>query len=92
MVCGPFLSSRLCCPADFPLLQVFTEEVRDACEEMRPCVAACDIVVAVVVGKHHERFSGLYKSFGILHGVAEVHVVVGCSVADQEFAAQMFSL
>mgnify|MGYP000647614382 CR=1 FL=1 len=49
-------------------------------------VATGDVMVAVVIGEHHERFAGLHQCFGILHGVAEVDVVVGRAVANQELA------
>ena len=52
-------------------------------------VAAGDVMVAVVIGKHHERLAGLHQCFGILHGVAEVDVVVGRTVANQELAMQV---
>ena len=52
-------------------------------------VATGDVMVAVVIGEHHERFAGLHQCFGILHGVAEVDVVVGRTVANQELAMQI---
>ena len=52
-------------------------------------VATGDVMVAVVIGEHHERFAGLHQCFGILHGVAEVDVVVGRTVANQELAMQV---
>lgn len=54
-------------------------------------VATGDVMVAVVIGEHHERFAGLHQCFGILHGVAEVDVVVGRTVANQELAAGVIS-
>ena len=55
-------------------------------------VATGDVMVAVVIGEHHERFAGLHQCFGILHGVAEVDVVVGRTVANQELAMQLVGL
>ena len=52
-------------------------------------VATGDVMVAVVIGEHHERFAGLHQCFGILHGVAEVDVVVGRTVANQELACNL---
>ena len=52
-------------------------------------VATGDVLVAVVIGEHHERFAGLHLCVGILHGVAEVDVVVGRTVANQELAMQV---
>ena len=56
-------------------------------------VATGDVMVAVVIGEHHERFAGLHQCFGILHGVAEVDVVVGRTVANQvSFEDKIISL
>ena len=52
-------------------------------------VATGDVMVAVVIGEHHERLACLHQCFGILHGVAEVDVVVGRAVANQELAMQL---
>ena len=71
------------------LLHVFDEEIRDARVKMVTGVATGDVMVAVVIGEHHERLAGLHQCFGILHGVAEVDVVVGRAVANQELAMQV---
>ena len=71
------------------LFHVFDEEIRDARVKMVTGVATGDVMVAVVIGEHHERFAGLHQCFGILHGVAEVDVVVGRAVANQELAMQV---
>ena len=74
------------------LFHVFDEEIRDARVKMVTGVAAGDVMVAVVIGEHHERLAGLHQCFGILHGVAEVDVVVGRAVANQELAMQLVGL
>ena len=65
------------------------EESFDAGEEMEPCFAAVDAVVAVGVDLLFELDACLYHLLGELGGVLEVDVVVGKAVADEQVAVQL---
>ena len=52
-------------------------------------VAAIDGVVAVGVGELAEVLVGMDEGFGVLCHVAEVHVVVGKAVDDEQASAKV---
>ena len=69
------------------LLHFSVEEVDGLTEQMVAGVSAVDAVVAVGVDVHLEVLVGLHQSLGIFSRVAEMHVVVGQSVTDEQLAA-----
>ena len=58
-------------------------------EEVVAGVAAIDGVVAVGVGELAEVLVGMDEGFGVLCHVAEVHVVVGKAVDDEQASAKV---
>ena len=55
-------------------------------------VAAGDVMVAVVIGEHHERFAGLHQCFGILHGLILVILVISGLLWDLWFISSQVSI
>ena len=71
------------------LFQFFFKETCDGAEEMETGVASLQEVVAVGVNLFAEKFSGLHVCFFHFGEVAEMHVVVGCSVDKKEVTAEL---
>ena len=59
---------------------MFQEEVSNTSEQMLGGVSATDAMIAVRVDVHVKLLVGLHKGFAILAGIAEVYIVVGCSM------------
>ena len=71
------------------LFQMLVEPAGDAAVEVLAGVAALDEVVAVGIDELHEGDVGLHEGFGELGGIAVVHVVIGCAVADEEGTVEL---
>jgi hypothetical protein len=52
-------------------------------------VSATDAMVAVRVDVHVKLLVGLYECFTIFGSIAEVYVVVGCTMDDEELAMEL---
>ena len=72
------------------LLQVRLEELCNFLEQVIACVAAIvDAMVAVGVYCHLELLVRLCECVGVAYHVAQVYVVIGCAVDEQQVAAQL---
>ena len=67
---------------------VFFKELYALAEKMVTGVAAVDAVVAVGVHQLAEILALLYKFLGVFGSVAEMHIVVGKSVAQKQRAVK----
>ena len=65
---------------------MLNEVIRNASQQMLGRVTATDAVVAVRVDVHIELLVGLYEGFAIFGCVAEVYIVVGGTMHQEEFA------
>ena len=70
---------------------MIVEPTDDAAVEVETRVGAVDAVVAVGIDELHEGLVGLYEGLGELGGVAEVDVVVGRAMADEEVTVELRS-
>ena len=71
-----------------PLLKVFLEEFCYVVEQVETCVASViDAVVAVGVYGYLELLAGLCQCVCVAYHIAEVYVIVGCAVDEQQVAA-----
>ena len=75
------------CTVRFCLLfQIINEIVGDERIHVQAGVAATDAVVAVCIDVHVKLDAGLYECFAIFCRVAEVHIVVGQAMDEQQLA------
>ena len=51
-----------------------------------------DAVVAIGVERHFELFVGLVQCVGVTYHIAQVHVVVGSAVYEQQLAVQLVGI
>ena len=66
------------------------EVVQDTAEKVVAGVASIDAVVAIGVDLHVERLVCLYQSLRHLSAVAEMHIVIGSAVNEQEVAMEFW--
>ena len=78
----------VCTARGFGLFQFFNKEVVERAEQMQTRVATHNKVVAVGVNLLAEQFSSLNVGFAHFGKVAEMHVVVGRSVNEQQVAVE----
>lgn len=71
------------------LLQMFEEEVRYTSQQMLGGVSSTDAMVPVRVDVHVELLVGLYKGFAIFGSVAQMYIVVGGAMHQEEFAMKI---
>ena len=69
--------------------QVLLEVVGEAGEEVMACLSAKYAVVPVCIYLHVELLACLYQCFGVFGQVAEVYVVIGHAVYEEQFAVQL---
>ena len=72
------------------LLQILLEEFCDALEQVIACVCTVvDAVVAVGVDCCFELLVCLCQCVDVAYHVAQVNIVVGCAVNEQQFAIEL---
>ena len=59
---------------------MFNKEVRNTGKQVLGGVSATNAVVTVGVDMHVELLVGLYQCFAVFRSVAQVYIVVGCSM------------
>ena len=69
--------------------QFSDKEIGNAGEQMVSGVSAIDTMISVGIGKHHKWFVCLNQCLGIFGNVAEVYVVVGHTMTDQQASMQL---
>lgn len=77
------------CNLSIRLLQLLNEEVANRLEQVQARVAAKDAMIAIGVHLLAEHFALLYISLTYLGKVAEVNVIVGCSVNKEQVTVKV---
>ena len=67
---------------------MFNKVIDNTSEQMLGGVSATDAMIAVRVDVHVKLFVGLHKGFAILAGIAEVNIVIGSTMNQEQFTMQ----
>ena len=68
---------------------MFDKVVGYTSQQMLGCVTATNAMVAVCIDVHVKLLVGLYQGFAIFRSVAEMYVVVGCTMHQEQFAMKI---
>ena len=68
---------------------MFNKEVRNTGKQVLGGVSATNTVVTVGVDVHIELLVGLYQGFAIFRGVAQMYVVVGSTMNQEQFTVEL---
>ena len=70
---------------------MFNKEVRYASKQVLGGVSAADAVVAVGIDVHVKLLVCLYQCFAVFGSVAQVYIVVRCTMYQQQRTMQVFT-
>ena len=80
---------QLCAVQTSTLLHHFLEVLCYLAEEVVACVASVDAVIAVRVRELSEILVSLHEGFGILCRIAEVDVIIGHAMNEEQLTAKL---